>query len=215
MTAQSSVRTRTWKRRGPSPNRSPTQALLVGNTEILYPRLTAEQRVEVFQGTDCGAQSFHFANFDLVPEVRWDEVPGEYLPQVMRDQPNDEFVRLLQRCMADLKDGHTDVASVWGTGPRPHVPPCSSAGSRAKPSLRRSLRRRKSWHRAYRWVMRSCTWMIGQCRRSSRRIFIPMSSRPRHSGVTCKHIPPCCEVVRSPRYRYRSGQGKANHGKRP
>jgi carboxyl-terminal processing protease len=70
--------------------------------------LTADERLEVFVRLWTLAK-YNFANFDLVPEVDWDEVLREYLPRVRREQSNTEFSRLLCRCVAQLRDGHTEV----------------------------------------------------------------------------------------------------------
>ncbi len=88
---------------------------LLDDTELMFPRLTAEQRVEAFTRL-WSTVKFNFANFDLVPELDWENILSEYLPKVMADQSNDEYIRLLQRCIAQLKDGHTSVYSSWGTG---------------------------------------------------------------------------------------------------
>ncbi len=95
---------------------------LFGDTELICPRLTAQQRVEAFSRLWSTVQ-FNFANFDLVPDLRWDDVLPKYLPRVMRDQSNDEFVRLLQECVAQLKDGHTGIGAEWGTGSPSACPP--------------------------------------------------------------------------------------------
>jgi C-terminal processing protease CtpA/Prc len=97
--------------------------VLFDDTELIFPRLTAEQRVEAFTRL-WSTVKFNFANFDLVPELNWDDVLSEYLPKAMRDQSNDAYIFLLQECIARLKDGHTSVGSSWGgglpsRGPRP------------------------------------------------------------------------------------------------
>jgi len=74
---------------------------------------------------------FNFANFDLVPELNWEDVLSEYLPKVMRDQSNDAYILLLQECVARLKDGHTSIGSSWGNGLSSACPPlriCSVGG---------------------------------------------------------------------------------------
>jgi C-terminal processing protease CtpA/Prc len=88
---------------------------LLDNPEQLFPPLTAEQRVEAFTRL-WSTVKFNFANFDLVPELNWDNVLSEYLPKVMREQSNNEYILLLQECVARLKDGHTKVESLWGNG---------------------------------------------------------------------------------------------------
>jgi C-terminal processing protease CtpA/Prc len=86
---------------------------LLDDPELLFPRLTLEQRVEAFTRL-WSTVKFNFANFDLVPELNWDEVLSEYLPKVLRDQSNNAYLLLLQECIGRLKDGHTRVSALWG-----------------------------------------------------------------------------------------------------
>ncbi|MHC5061623.1 MAG: S41 family peptidase [Planctomycetota bacterium] len=95
---------------------------LLGDTELLFDRLTPAQRAEAFTRL-WSTMKFNFANFDLVPELEWDDILSEYLPKAMRDQSNDEYVLLLQECVALLKDGHTSVGSRWGNGMPIACPP--------------------------------------------------------------------------------------------
>lgn len=71
-------------------------------------KLNADERTEIFVKLWTKVK-YNFANFDLVPELNWDDVLSEYLPKVMTDQSNEEFAKLLARCIAELKDGHTDI----------------------------------------------------------------------------------------------------------
>lgn len=96
--------------------------LLFDDTELIFPRLTPEQRVEAFARL-WSTVKFNFANFDLVPELNWDDVLSEYLPKAMQDQSNDEYILLLQECIGRLKDGHTSVGSSWGNGLPSACPP--------------------------------------------------------------------------------------------
>jgi carboxyl-terminal processing protease len=96
--------------------------LLFDDTELIFPRLTPAQRVEAFTRL-WSTVKFNFANFDLVPELNWENVLPEYLPKVLRDQSNDEYILLLQECIARLKDGHTSIHSLWGNGKKPACPP--------------------------------------------------------------------------------------------
>ena len=86
------------------------------------PSLTSTQRVEGFTRL-WTAVKFNFANFDLVPEVKWDDVLTEYLPKVMQDQTNGEYERLLYECIARLKDSHTSVNLKRGSGFPAACPP--------------------------------------------------------------------------------------------
>lgn len=54
---------------------------------------------------------YNFAFFSNVPELDWDKVLVDYLPQVQAAETDVEYYRVLRRCMALLKDGHTEV---WG-----------------------------------------------------------------------------------------------------
>jgi carboxyl-terminal processing protease len=54
---------------------------------------------------------FNFPFFDKVPEVNWDQVLVDYLPQVQQAKTDIGYYRVLKRCVALLKDNHT---SVWG-----------------------------------------------------------------------------------------------------
>ena len=52
---------------------------------------------------------YNFAFFDQVPDLDWDDVLVEYLPQIEREQTGLQYYRLLERCIALLQDGHTNV----------------------------------------------------------------------------------------------------------
>jgi len=52
---------------------------------------------------------YNFAFFDQVPELDWDKVLEEYLPKIRKAQTTEEYYRLLEQCVARLKDGHTTV----------------------------------------------------------------------------------------------------------
>jgi len=71
-------------------------------------QLTADERVWGFLHL-WHEVKYNFAFFDHVPELSWDRTRLRYLPLVKRDQSNEEYYRLLQRCMALLRDGHTQV----------------------------------------------------------------------------------------------------------
>ena len=86
---------------------------LIDDPELIFGRLTAEQRIEAFTRL-WSEVKYNFSNFDLVPELNWDNVLSEYLPKVMAEQSNDEYFLLLRECIARLKDGHTSVGSSWG-----------------------------------------------------------------------------------------------------
>lgn len=52
---------------------------------------------------------YHFAYFNKVPDVDWDQAFIEFLPKVEKTQTLLEYYRILQEFVALLKDGHTDV----------------------------------------------------------------------------------------------------------
>ena len=73
-------------------------------------RLTPNEQVEGFVRLWAEIK-YNFANFDLVPDLNWDQVLTEYLPRVQREQTLREYNRLLSECVSRLKDGHTDVST--------------------------------------------------------------------------------------------------------
>ncbi|MHC4574764.1 MAG: S41 family peptidase, partial [Planctomycetota bacterium] len=52
---------------------------------------------------------YNFAFFDQVPDLDWDEVLKEHMPKIRKEQTTEEYYRLLEQCVARLKDGHTTV----------------------------------------------------------------------------------------------------------
>jgi carboxyl-terminal processing protease len=74
----------------------------------IYPTMSADERIEIFVRA-WSEVKYNFANFDKVPDLNWDKVLTEYLPLVRKDQTNWEFARLMIRCIAQLRDGHTAI----------------------------------------------------------------------------------------------------------
>ncbi|KKK79738.1 hypothetical protein LCGC14_2830490, partial [marine sediment metagenome] len=70
--------------------------------------LTATQRVGAFVYF-WSEVKYNFAFFDQVPDLDWDKILYQYLPEVMRKQTTVEYYRLLQKICALLKDGHTNI----------------------------------------------------------------------------------------------------------
>jgi len=70
--------------------------------------LTATQRVGAFVHF-WSEVKYNFAFFDQVPDLDWDKILYQYLPEVMRKQTTVEYYRLLQKICALLKDGHTNI----------------------------------------------------------------------------------------------------------
>jgi len=52
----------------------------------------------------------HFAYFDQAPDLDWDKTFKEYLPLVEKDQSLRDYYLVLQRFIALLRDGHTDIS---------------------------------------------------------------------------------------------------------
>ena len=53
--------------------------------------------------------NYNFANFDLVPDLDWDQAYREAIPRVLATKNTLEYYRELQRFCALLKDGHTNI----------------------------------------------------------------------------------------------------------
>lgn len=64
---------------------------------------------------------YNFAFFDRQPELDWDRVLVEWIPRVQEAKTASAYYRELERCMALLQDGHTDVSgpSEWPTAAPP------------------------------------------------------------------------------------------------
>lgn len=52
---------------------------------------------------------YNFANFDLVPNLNWDEVYKRFIEEVVNTKTNLEYYRVLQKFIALLKDGHSYI----------------------------------------------------------------------------------------------------------
>jgi carboxyl-terminal processing protease len=59
---------------------------------------------------------YNFAFFDQVPEIDWDQILIEYIPKVQAAKTSVDYYKVLRRCIALLKDGHTGV---WGPSDEP------------------------------------------------------------------------------------------------
>jgi carboxyl-terminal processing protease len=53
--------------------------------------------------------NYNFAFFDQVPELNWDSTYQAFVPQVLATTSTYEYYRVLQRFVALLRDGHTDI----------------------------------------------------------------------------------------------------------
>jgi carboxyl-terminal processing protease len=52
---------------------------------------------------------YNFVNFDLVPDVKWNDLFVEYLPKVRQTKSTFEYYRVLMEMIAKLRDGHSNV----------------------------------------------------------------------------------------------------------
>ncbi|MDO9575627.1 MAG: S41 family peptidase [bacterium] len=52
---------------------------------------------------------YNFANFENVPGLDWDKLVKEYIPKVMSARNEQEYYKLLQKLIANLKDNHTYI----------------------------------------------------------------------------------------------------------
>lgn len=52
---------------------------------------------------------YNFANFDLVPNLNWDEVYKRFIEEVINTKTNLEYYRVLQKFLCLLKDGHSYI----------------------------------------------------------------------------------------------------------
>jgi carboxyl-terminal processing protease len=84
--------------------------------------LSADERIEGFVRL-WSEIKYNFAFFDRLPDLNWEKVLTEYLPQVRKNQSNQEYIRLLSRCMSELHDSHSMVLQmIQGEGVRFTVP---------------------------------------------------------------------------------------------
>ncbi len=73
---------------------------------------------------------FNFVFWERVPDVDWDAVLVEYIPKVQEAKTDVEYYRVLKRCIALLRDGHTGV---WGPSDEPGArPPVEIAAVQGK-----------------------------------------------------------------------------------
>ena len=52
---------------------------------------------------------YNFANFDLVPDVKWDALFVEYIPKVKQTRSTLEYYKVLSEMISKLRDGHSNV----------------------------------------------------------------------------------------------------------
>ena len=52
---------------------------------------------------------YNFANFDLVPDLKWDEEYSRAMPKVIAASATRDYYRVMQSFIAKLADGHTDI----------------------------------------------------------------------------------------------------------
>lgn len=78
------------------------------NVKKANQKLTKEERIYGLVTIYRTAKQ-HFAYFEQVPELDWDQAFKEHLPLVEKEQDIFKYYRILQRFAALLKDGHTQV----------------------------------------------------------------------------------------------------------
>lgn len=72
---------------------------------------------------------FNFVNFHLVPTLDWDAEYMAYMPKVLQTKSTLEYYRLLEKLVAKLRDGHTNV----------YLPQQLNTEYNARPGLRTRL----------------------------------------------------------------------------
>ena len=80
------------------------EAMLTGQLPTLTPLEQVAGFVQLWSEV-----KYNFAFFDQVPDVDWDQVLVEWLPKFQEEQTTYEYYRSLQKCIAQLQDGHTRV----------------------------------------------------------------------------------------------------------
>lgn len=87
---------------------------------VQYPDPSETERIAGFVRL-WSEVKYNFAFFDHVPGLDWDQVLVDWLPRVQAAKSASAYYRELERCMALLKDGHTDVSgpSDWPTAAPP------------------------------------------------------------------------------------------------
>ena len=139
-----------------------TRPLLLGLALVLCPNagsaqtLSPEQRVEGVSRIWMEAH-YNFVYFDQVPALDWDTAYRDALGRVLNAEDDLDYYKELERFMAKLRDGHSDVtypSELWSrlgrsalairvVAGRPHMPP-RDGGVRAAGHLTTVHRRRLS-----------------------------------------------------------------------
>ena len=89
---------------------------MFGDWQLIPPVETSEaERIAGFARL-WSEVKYNFAFFDQVPEIDWDQILIEYIPKVQAAKTSMDYYKVLRRCIALLKDGHT---SVWGPSDEP------------------------------------------------------------------------------------------------
>lgn len=82
--------------------------ICIPQTMAAEDELTKEDRIFGLVSIYSTAKQ-HFAYFEQVPELDWNQAFKDYLPMVEKEQSLLEYYRTLQRFIALLEDGHTNV----------------------------------------------------------------------------------------------------------
>ncbi|MGE3467775.1 MAG: S41 family peptidase, partial [Pyrinomonadaceae bacterium] len=83
-------------------------SLIAGFARAQEPSLRDEQKIAALALLWQEA-NYNFVFFDRVPDVNWEQTFKSFIPQVLATKSDIEFVRVLQRFAALLKEGHTNV----------------------------------------------------------------------------------------------------------
>lgn len=71
--------------------------------------LTQEEKIAGL--SKCWAEAkYNFANFDLVPDLKWDRVFQAYIPKVLATISIEDYYKVLQNFYQHLRDGHTSIS---------------------------------------------------------------------------------------------------------
>lgn len=70
--------------------------------------LTAETKIAGLSHAWAEAK-FNFANFDLIPQVKWDSIYQAYIPKVLQTNNKNDYYKILGQFYTHLKDGHSRI----------------------------------------------------------------------------------------------------------
>lgn len=79
----------------------------------LAENLTTEEKIAGL-GKAWAEAKYNFANFDLVPNLRWDSLYTAYISKVAATKTTIDYYRVLQTFFQQLRDGHTGIYLPFG-----------------------------------------------------------------------------------------------------